>query len=1170
MSRGSGLAPDLKYVSIFVKSIRSKGQVDIRSSSCFGPPTNPRFLQPLVTNWLVLVAVSLSVERIPSRTTSETMGLTDSDDGPFAKFQGAKYPVPEASTLLIHELIHDQAEAHHPIAEAVVSWDGTLSYEELDSASTRLAGFLIAEGVKPETIVPLLFEKSSWIVVGMLATMKAGGAFMTLDVSQPESRLRSIIAVSGAKVALSSAGCNGLCSSLVPSAFSVTEQTIAGLNMPVRHWPAGLRNAAYVMATSGSTGSPKLVVTEHSQLSSFVAHLTRPLGFTERTRTFQFASYAFDPIIGDIFLTLAAGGTVCIPSEDQRKSDIIGAMNSMRVNLVKFTPSLVNSLTDLTPANIPTLKTLILGGETTPTTVLQKWAGKVDIKLVYGSTECTISCVVPDAGTGTVVPGEIGRPFGSRAWVVKSSSDGSDLKLVTEGEVGELVLEGPLVARGYMNSPSESESKFIKRPAHRIYRTGDLVRRLDDGRLVYVGRIDNQVKIRGQRLELEEVEEHVRRSLTFPDIRIKNVLVDAAVPLGATSKQLVALLSLETNNPFGSLLCDDEKGGATVSLSPKTMHNFANLVSLLEAKMKSIVPSYMIPSLWVPIDEMPHTLSRKRDRQRLRRAIESLPAKWLAAFSQAHGGLPDDEETGSVVTTEKENLLRRLWSDVLGLDLGSIRLRDNFFHLGGNSLLVMRLISMARREGQILVADDVFAHPVLQSLAFKLNSAEESADLAPFALLEPSHRLSIKQEAAQQCGVNLDDIEDILPLSSMQEHYIFSYPELGRDSAGPWDWQQQIVFLLPEPFNIQLFKSVWNEAVKRHPQLRTRVVQTSYGVFQAALRNEAGPAWRDIDDLDHYVHRDREVIMSFGDELLRLAITKSIQRCYFVLTMQHLIYDAYSRDMLFKELEVAYLRQSSLEMEPPKMSKYISYINGADRRLGTEFWTSYLKGSSTKALLSAPISSPVGELITHTWTLEKPQLPFLNYTLATIIEASVALAIARILDCRDVIFYSDRAGRNLPIAGIQDLMAPATILLPLRVHIDRQQTTHDLLCAHQAANTAMMPYEYLEFTELRKMDHLKGMLRHSLNININPYTPLGKIGAGMGLMVVDEHERWGDPFTVDVSVREDELKCAIHFDESFISEAVVTNLVRNIKETFRLLSTVYKTPQMSVGDVLQS
>jgi len=1098
------------------------------------------------------------------------MESIESNNGQRVEFQDGSYSVPKASSSLVHELIYDQAEAR-PYAEAVVSWDGTLSYRELDSASTRLASYLVAAGVKPESIVPLLFEKSRWAVVSMLAVLKAGGAFMTLDTSQPEGRLRSIITESGAKIALSSAGCLGFCSSMVPVVFPVTELTIARLNNAIVRWPAGLRDAAYVMATSGSTGSPKLVVVEHSQLSSFVTYLTSPLGFTNQTRTFQFASYAFDPIIGDVFLTLAAGGTICVPSEAQRKSDIAGAMKSMEINLAKLTPSLVNSLDDLTPSNVPTLKTLILGGETTPVTVLQAWTGKVNLKLVYGSTECTISGVVPYVGTSTIVPGEIGRSCGSRFWVVKPSSDDSNISLTKQGEVGELVVEGPLVARGYTNMPTENTSKFTKGPSHRRYRTGDLVRSLEDGRLVYVGRVDNQVKIRAQRLELEEVEEHVRRSLTLLDIDIKNVLVDAAVPLGAVTKQLVAFLSLENNNQLGSLVCGDDKGGATVKLSPATTHHFSHMVSLLEAKMKSLVPPYMVPSIWVPIDEMPYTLSRKRDRQCLRRAIESLSTKWLAAFSLTHDHLPDGENTADIVALEKEkgSLLRKLWSDVLDLEPGSIRARDNFFHLGGNSLTVLRLISMARRESQTLVADDVFAYPIFESMTTKLIPAKSCVNLDPFSLLEPLHRLTIKQEAAQQCKVNLNNIEDIFPLYSMQELYVFNYPEQSRDISKAWDWQQQIVFSLPNPFNIPLFKSIWNDAVKRHPQLRTRVVRTSHGVFQVVLQNEVAPAWRDIDHMDGYVCWDRAAAMSFGDELLRLAITKSGQPGHFVLTMQHLIYDAYSRDTLFRELEIAYLRQSSQATEPPTMSQFVSYINGADRQLGIEAWTSYLGGSSTKALLSLPVGSHVGELKVHKCSLDRPQLPFVNYTLATMIEASVALAIAQILDCRDVIFYSDRAGRNLPVAGIQDLMAPATLFLPLRVHIDRQQSIHDFLCAHQVASTSMIPYEYLGFLELRKINHLEGILRHALNININPYTPLGKLGIGIGLTVVDEHEVLGDPFAVEVSVCENELEFSIHFDESFINEAVVRKLVKNIRRVFPQVSTAYKMPQLSVGDFLQ-
>ncbi|TPX07288.1 uncharacterized protein E0L32_010785 [Thyridium curvatum] len=1075
------------------------------------------------------------------------------------------------SLALVHNLVHAEVE-EHPNSEAVVSWDGILTYKALDDTATRLAGHLVREGVKPETIVPLLFEKSRWAVVSMLAIMKAGGAFMPLDISQPESRLRAVIAESHAAFALCSASCYELCSSLVQRAFSVTERTIADLDESTYQCPASIGDAAYVMATSGSTGKPKLVVTEHAQLSSFVAHLTQPLGFTSHTRAFQFASYAFDPIIGDIFLTLAAGGTVCIPSEEQRRRDVVEAMSSMRVNLAKFTPSFVSSVPDLTTDNLPTLKTLILGGEVAPTALIKEWQHKVDLKLIYGSTECTVSCVVQNPTSNDNIQGEIGQPVASRIWVTHPSRNNSSGEFVTvaEDDVGELVIEGPLVARGYLNAVRESNAKFSNREMHRAYRTGDLVRQLPDRRLVYAGRVDNQVKIRAQRMELEEVEENIRRALETLNVRAKSVLADAAVPLGSNDTQLLAVLCLDTTEPLGSLLCGDGRCGATMSLSPRTTRNFASLLSLLEPKMRELVPGFMVPTLWVPIDDMPFTLSRKRDRQRIRHILESFPARWLAAFSNSQGNLLERSNAEGFILTENEDLLRKLWSSVLGIDSTSIQPDDNFFHLGGDSLLVMKMISMARRVNIVLVAEDVFAHPVLKHLAPELVSLQQSADLAPFSLLEPSVRLGIRQETALQCGVRLEDIEDIFPLYSMQEQYVFSYPELGRGSSGPWDWQQQIVFLLPESFNIPLFKSIWSDAVRSHPQLRTRVVKTSHGVYQAALRNEVAPTWREVDNLDDYVRWDRQTSMSFGDELLRLAITKSTQPCHFVLTMQHLIYDAYSRDMLFKELESAYKNQSYPRTHPPKVSQFIKYVNGADRQLGSQFWSAYLAGSSTKALLSAAIGSEVKELQIHRWTLAKPHLPPLDYTLATIIECSVALAISRLLNCRDVVFYSDRAGRNLPVAGIQDLMAPATLYLPLRVRVDPRQRVHDLLYNHQRANTAMMPYEYMGFTELRKLDNLKDVLGHALNMNINPYTPLGEIGASMGLTVVDEHERWGDPFTVDVSVRENELRFAVYFDEKFVRESVVKEMMRHIKEAFRLLSTAHMNLRVSVGDILQN
>ncbi|KAM7197972.1 hypothetical protein V8F20_006420 [Naviculisporaceae sp. PSN 640] len=1092
--------------------------------------------------------------------------------------------VPPPSNALVQDLIHGRAVLH-PDAEAVCSHDCTLTYHALDTASFQLAQRLVEDGVGPEVIVPLLFEKSGWALVAMLAVLKAGGAFMPLDISQPEKRLRSIVEQTGATVALSSASCHALSSSLVKKSVIVTvEETITSTNTPrtISTTPAPhSHNAAYVMATSGSTGTPKLVITEHAQLSSFVAYLTKPLNFTDKTRAFQFASYAFDPIIGDIFLTLCAGGTVCIPSEDERRNDIVGAMQSMRVTLAKFTPSLVHSLLDtLTPESVPLLETLVLGGETASRDVTRAWADKVDLKLIYGSTECTISCVVEHASLHDTSPGEIGRPFGSLAWVVNPECR-EDLDLVDDGQVGELVLEGPLVSREYMNNPSQTAAKYITRTegsaskSSRMYRTGDLVRRLVDGRLVYVGRVDNQVKIRGQRLELEEVEQHVLKALCnlSGSIRTKSVLVDYVAPAGETAKQLVGILSLESSNPvvgLGSLVLTGADPDATVMITESSQHEFGLIVAQLEEILKVMIPSYMVPTLWIPIEDMPFTLSRKRDRQRLRRAVESLPVSTLASLYRAKrmhavNGV-------HVVLSGKQRLLQDAWSKVLEIRPEEIGLADDFFYVGGTSLSVLRLVSMLRKTGYHLTADAVFRYPKLGHLASRLTLVKSSsARVPPFGLIDTSSLARIRTEAAQQCNVEENALEDILPLYSMQYHYITGYPELGRNINGPWAWQQQVVFSLPPGLDIRRFQSVWSGLVNDHAQLRTRVVNTSHGLFQVVLSPNFSLRWREADNLDTYVQRDRTV-MTFGDELLRLGMVRSGGDSFFILTMHHLIYDAYSRDLLFKLLESRYQEQAPLpnDRQQTNMTQFIRYVTGdAIRQSAVKFWTSYLEGAGMKPFLSKPLGSrPVGDLQSEKLTLPKPEIPSSSgFTLSTVIEVSAALAIAH-LQCReaqdagdsdskappkDILFYSDRAGRNLPVEGISDLIAPTTLFLPLRVPINRSQPIRELLSTHQTASKEMILHEHMNWTELRETSHLKDVLKHSVNININPYMPLGKLGKGMGLQVVDEHETCDDPFGINVSVGDEELEWVLYFDKEFISRDKVQRLKGMVRKIFDLV-----------------
>ena len=365
--------------------------------------------------------------------------------------------VPRAADTLVHCIIEAQA-TQHPESCAVCSWDGDLTYKELDALSSRLGDFLVTQGVYPEVIVPLCFEKSMWTIVGLLAVLKAGGAFLLLDMSLPIARLESMIQNTGGRLALSSAAYFDTCRSIVTQTFMVDAALYIKLdNISRRTWPSPeLNNAAYCIFTSGSTGNPKCVVVEHSQLSTTATYYGEHFRLGRESRVFQFSSYAWDPYITDIFTTLLCGGTICIPSEWERNNTVVNVMRRMENTCAKFAPSLFRNLII---EDLPTLTTLILGGESSSQSLVDEWRSKLKLLLTYGPTECCVTCFISDASLHKPVPGEVGRPVNAGAWIVKQDN----LNDVAEvGEVGELLIGGPLLSRGYLNDPAQTERQLSK------------------------------------------------------------------------------------------------------------------------------------------------------------------------------------------------------------------------------------------------------------------------------------------------------------------------------------------------------------------------------------------------------------------------------------------------------------------------------------------------------------------------------------------------------------------------------------------------------------------------------------------------------------------------------------------------------------------------------------
>lgn len=435
--------------------------------------------------------------------------------------------MPDLVERCAHGIIEERIDIqlHAP---AICAWDGKLTYDELGRFATELASRLVQLGLGTTTgrIVPLCFEKSMWTSVAMLGVLKAGGTFVLLDPYQPEFRLQSVVKQVEASIVLSSTTMIELSSRLAPQTITVSSTlfTCAERSVKLPITMPSHDSAAYIAFTSGSTGEPKGALISHANIASALHHQQHDMGFSTKTRFYDFSSYSFDASIGIFFTTLAAGGCICVPSDEDRKDNLIESIVSLNANTLDLTPSVAALLSiDV----VPCLETLILGGEAIKVGDVGRWWNKVRIVTFYGPCECTPTTTVNGDAKTPEDAIHLGKGSGLVTWLVDPENYQS---LIPIGAVGELLLEGPLVGLGYLKDEEKTAEAFIEDPEWllagvsgysgrhgRLYKTGDLVRYREDGGLSFVGRKDSQVKIRGQRIELGEIEEGLRKHAGVKD-----------------------------------------------------------------------------------------------------------------------------------------------------------------------------------------------------------------------------------------------------------------------------------------------------------------------------------------------------------------------------------------------------------------------------------------------------------------------------------------------------------------------------------------------------------------------------------------------------------------------------------------------------------------------------
>ncbi|MEU5579215.1 non-ribosomal peptide synthase/polyketide synthase [Streptomyces huasconensis] len=781
-----------------------------------------------------------------------------------AQGRGTFRPVPEATLPALFE----RQAARTPDAVALIDGERELTYADVDRAANRLAHRLVRDGVGPERVVALALPRSAAAVVAQLAVTKAGGAFLPVDPDYPPQRREFMIRDACAHLVLDD-----------PAAVWSTEGPDTALTDADRTTALTPAHPAYVIYTSGSTGTPKGVVITHRGLASFAAAAAEQYAAGPGDRVLQFASPSFDASILELCVSLLSGAALVTGEEGplvgERLAEVLA---ERRVSHTLIPPAALATLPPETAAALPHLRTLIVGAEACPADLVDTWAPGRRMVNSYGPTEATVVAT----WTGPLTPGTgtptIGGPSGAtRVYVLDAA-----LRPVPPGVTGELYIAGPGLARGYLGRPQLTAQRFLPdpfgAPGERMYRTGDLVRWTADGRLRFAGRADDQVKLRGFRIEPGEIESALRRS---PLVRDAAVAVRAGEGAGAPARLVAYVVPAQ---PSGTGTQGTEASGTALPIADLRLHLAGSL------------PPHMVPSVFVRLDRLPLTPNGKTDRR-------ALPAPGPVA--QATDG------PRTAPRTDTERRVARIWADVLGIE--EVGADDNFFALGGDSILSMQVVSRLRRDGLHVATRDLFTHQTVAELATVVRTAPRRTDDGP--------------------------VTGEVPLTPIQEWF------LTTPRAAHHHFNQSALLELDGRPDPRALGAALDALLEHHDALRMRFTRDEHGWRQFNPPPAAGDDILVRHDLTGLSAEDADAAMAkAADELhagfdlahgphLRAALfTGDPDRpAYLLLVAHHLVVDAVSWRILRDDLESAY--RQALQGEPVALGERGTSFREWSRRL---------------------------------------------------------------------------------------------------------------------------------------------------------------------------------------------------------------------------------------------
>ncbi|KAJ5590150.1 hypothetical protein N7450_004122 [Penicillium hetheringtonii] len=1008
--------PSNAWGNIQLQATMSDGSLWLRP--CWREPLGAEYISKHYANAVVEILNTIISD--PSKPISSVLELSETDRSELWRWNK---DVPPTEDVCVQDLIFEQVQKR-PTAQAVCSWDGNLTYEEVGRYATLVAHHLIRIGIKTGQIVPICFEKSRWTIVAPLERRQtiAEQVGATLIITS------KIHAPFGPKIAPGAKAVVVSQDALDELAEQATKT--AKPELPV----VPTDSILYLIFTSGSTGKPKGVIINHRTYTTSAIARSAAVGYTAETRVLDFASYAFDVSVDSMLCTTLRGGCLCIPSDEDRLNDISGVIRRMKVTMANMTPSVARDVSE--------------------------WGKQTRIVIGYGPSECTVGCTINPSAAGKPYV-SIGPGNGGVIWLVDPDDHN---KLTPIGGVGELLVEGPIVGQGYLGDPEKTAAAFIENPTWllegsqdvpgregRLYKTGDLVRYDPDGEqgFVFVGRKDTQVKLRGQRVELGEIEHHLRRHLPAGTDAVAEVIA----PQGRSKESMLLAFIADPNaeKPQGAKDTELQQ----IEFSSAIREKMADLTE----QLSKALPIYMVPSTYIGIDHMPMLVSGKIDRKLLRAfgsqlTLQSNPSDSSAGESQKP-------------TSETEICLHEIWCRLLGLKAEEVSTTHNFFILGGDSVLAMKLVPAVREQGFVLTVADIFSFPVLSDMArtMQKEEANSQAEVLPFSLVDSAwDRESACEEAASQCSVDKSSIEDIYPCTPLQE-ILMAFSARSAES-----YVAQRIAEIPNKETADNLKEAWEVVIKDSAILRTRVVEfKEHGFMQVVIKEN--PEWQSVhQSLDNFLSDDQKSPMSVNMPLTRFTIVHDdvTNKIYFVWTVHHAIYDGWSTDLMIEHAKNAYKGIST--PRPAEFKHFIQYLVDPAREASKDYWRVQLQGATGPQYPSLPSRMYIPEPNALAQRIVRvEQTSRSSITTATLIRAAWALVASQYTMSDDVVFGETFAGRTLRIPGVEQIEGPMIATVPVRVRIDRSAPVQDFLQNIQDQGLVRAAHEHLGMQNIRRV-----------------------------------------------------------------------------------------------------